>query len=194
MSAMEEAFARARVQGWRGPARQPELTIVQPPRIKRPDSPLKTQLNEDRIAFEAMPDDELEFEFIQLTENVETIRAELRAWHAGDHATHPEGWRRRAEIALAMTNGRLSLCRYERDRRLRLRETERKERQAVEVEEAMRRKAERKAANVAAADAKKISKGQAFVAAAMAMLPAETVAAIWAAVDVSWNESKGEQT
>jgi hypothetical protein len=183
MSAMEEAFTRARVQGWRGPARQPELPVVQPLRVNRADSPLKTQLAEDRVAFEAMTDDDLEFEFTQLTENVETIRAELRAWHAGDHAAHPEGWCRRAEIALAMTRGRLSLCRYERDRRQRFRETERKEQHAVWLEESMRRKAERKAANVAEADAKKAWSAQTFVSVATAMLPAETLAALWAAVD-----------
>jgi hypothetical protein len=131
-----------------------------------------------------MSDDELELEFISLTENLESIRIELRL-HSEGEAEHEPDWRRRAERATAIIRARVSLCAVERTKRqaaaAERRRAENERQQAAFKERGWQRRqvfAERNAA-------RNREWAQRFVDRAHEMLPEETFEAIRAAVNAA---------
>ncbi len=182
MSAMQEAFARLGMNSPR-PAepRQAPIRRVQ----------MKDRLVEDRAAIAAMSDDDLAFEFAAVTENLEAVRLELRL--DGEGAVERErDWRVRAERAAAILRGRAGLCRVEMERRRAIvTEQRRLEHQQKLAQAQQNRQAHderialahlRKQENIAASAVRDSGDRDAFIRHARALLPAETFAAIWAAV------------
>jgi hypothetical protein len=184
VSALEEAFFRV---GYR---RQPQPVAQQYPIPARQDrGPLKERLIEDKARIGAMTDDELEFEIIALSENINSVRLELEL-HQNGAVARPADWAVRAKRVMGLLNARLSLCNAERNRRqhaaaeqrrLDIREEWEAKRAAAE-QERLAAQAERKLANIAASHDRERQLRDTFIHHARRMLPPETFAAIWAAV------------
>ena len=186
MSVMEEAFARAGMRR--------RLTVAGAGVVVQPIArqPIKERLVEDRAAYAVMSDEDLQFERAALEENLESIRIELRLAAEGE-VERPRDWRPRAERAGAMVKGRLALCRLELEKRERAAAEERRVRHRAAAErhnaevaaQAERRRLahEEKLERIEASNRKTMANLRAFVRRASALLPAETVAAIWAEVN-----------
>jgi hypothetical protein len=157
-----------------------------------PRPTIRDRLSEERIAFEGMSDDDLAFEATSLAQNIENVRIELRAEQQGE-VERGHGWQVRAERAVAMLRGRAALCKNEQDRRRKFDEEERsaeeeqrKIKRRAEHEEFLKQNEERKRADEERRQAnseKNLGKYRDFALRAEAMLPKETIMAIWASVD-----------
>jgi hypothetical protein len=200
MSALEEAFFRVGYRRQPVPPTQRTATAAAFPIPAREDrGPLKERLIEDKARIVAMTDDELEFEIIAVSENINAVRLELEL-HQNGEVERPADWKVRARRVLGLLMARLSLCDAERNRRQHIvaeqrrqaarealeekRAADEQERIAADARHAARMAAaeERKAANIEASRARERGLRDAFMHHARAMLPAETFAAIWAAV------------
>jgi hypothetical protein len=188
MNAMEDAFRRVGIA--RG-HQKPRLVLSSPAPTPT-HKPIRERISEQQTEVEALSDAALELECIGLQENVEIIRADLQ-----DPDAHEIGWKPRAERALAMLKGRLALCRRELQKRQHARNEQwqavkradtllKQEAHAQFLAENQKKAEQREQAKEAARaeeQERRRHKEVTFIRCAKALLPAETFASIWAAVD-----------
>lgn len=188
--AMAFAFERAGYQSEQPPEPEPEP----PPPERNPYAAIsgkrtdrvRERISVDQTTIAAMSDEELDVEMLALEENVETLRADLAAFHKDRSSRDDPRWHVRAERAQSALRTRLQLCRLEQQRRTARAAALRKEeadseriRAHVRASERERLINERTNLGITA----RAEKRAAFVRHAKAILPPETFAAIWDAVN-----------
>lgn len=197
MTALQEAFARVGIHGYgvRQVGRQLAVTPV-PQQPRKTVSTIDERMSEELAEVVAMTDDELAVKEVMFAENLEAIRIELRLVNEGE-VERPREWRPKAERATAMIKGRLGLVRVEMERRKRIaakagreQEEANRQRRLAEHERFNAESQEHKRQRLEMQAARYREREKQFVDCAKRLLPPETFAAIWTAVDTEAEAEK----